>query len=45
MRKKITHNRYVQNLQDRINSFDIFIQDFKAENDLGKNLAKLIVNI
>jgi len=45
MRKKIAHNRYVQNLQDRINSFDIFIQAFKAENDLGKNLAKLIVNI
>lgn len=45
MRKKITHNRYVQNLQDRIDSFDIFMQDFKVENELGKNLAKLIVNI
>jgi len=45
MRKKITHNRYVQNLQDRINNFDTFIQDFKIENDMGKNLAKLIVNI
>lgn len=45
MRKKITHNRYVQNLQDRINNFDTFIQDFKIENDMGKNLTKLIVNI
>lgn len=45
MRKKITHNRYVQNLQDRINNFDMFIQDFKIENDMGKNLTKLIVNI
>lgn len=45
MRKKITHNRYVQNLQDRINSFDSFMQDFNVENEIGKNLAKLIVNI
>ena len=45
MRKKITHNRYVQNLQDRINNFDTFMQGFKSENNLGKNLAKLIVNI
>ncbi len=45
MRKKITHNRYVQNLQDRINNFDLFISQFKVENEIGKNLAKLIVNI
>jgi transposase len=45
MRKKITHNRYVQNLQDRITNFDLFMQDFKVENEMGKNLAKLIVNI
>jgi transposase len=45
MRKKITHNRYVQNLQDRINNFDNFIQHFKVENEIGKNLSKLIVNI
>lgn len=45
MRKKITHNRYVQNLQDRITNFDLFISHFKVENEIGKNLAKLIVNI
>ena len=45
MRKKITHNRYIQNLEDRITCFDIFIETFKTENDTGKNLAKLIVNI
>lgn len=45
MRKKITHNRYIKSLQDRIDIFDTFIQDFKVENEIGKNLAKLIVNI
>ncbi|QDW25075.1 IS630 family transposase [Pedobacter sp. KBS0701] len=45
MRKKITHNRYVQNLQDRITNFDLFICQFKVENEIGKNIAKLIVNI
>jgi len=45
MRKKITHNRYVQNLEERINKFDLFINDFKVENEIGKNLARLIVNI
>ena len=45
MRKKITHNRYVQSLEDRITCFDTLMQDFKVENDIGKKLAKLIVNI
>lgn len=45
MRKKITHNRYVQNLEDRITNFETFMHDFKVENEIGKNLAKLIVNI
>jgi len=45
MRKKITHNRYVQSLEQRINCFDKFIETFETENQLGKNLAKLIVNI
>ena len=43
--KKITHNRYVKSLEERIASFDTFIQEFKLENQTGKNLAKLIVNI
>lgn len=45
MRKKITHNRYIETLDNRINNFDIFMQDFKVENQIGKNLVKLIVNI
>lgn len=45
MRKKITHNRYVLNLQERITNFDLFIKEFNVENQTGKNLAKLIVNI
>ena len=45
MRKKITHNRYVQDLKDRIQNFDLFISDFQNENEIGKNLARLIVNI
>ncbi len=45
MRKKITHNRYVQTMQERIACFDTFIQDFNVENEIGKNLANLIVNI
>jgi len=45
MRKKITHNRYVKSLEERIANFDTFIQEFNVENQTGKNLAKLIVNI
>lgn len=45
MRKKVTHNRYVQTLEARIKNFDDFIYDFKVENETGKKLAKLIVNI
>ena len=45
MRKKITRNRYVKSLDDRIASFDTFIREFNVENQTGKNLAKLIVNI
>ena len=45
MRKKITHNRYVQNLEDRIAKYELFMKDFEVENQIGKNLAKLTVNI
>jgi putative transposase len=45
MRKKITHNRYVKSLEERIANFDNFIEEFMFENQTGKNLAKLIVNI
>lgn len=45
MRKKITHNRYVQNLEDRITNYELFMKDFEVENQIGKNLARLNVNI
>ena len=45
MRKKITHNRYLENMEDRIKFFDELMEEFKTENQLGKNLSKLIVNI
>ena len=45
MRKKITHNRYVETMTERIFKFDNLMDGFKTENDLGKNLSNLIVNI
>jgi transposase len=45
MRKKITHNRYLETIDIRIEKFNEFIKDFEVENDLGKNLSNLIVNL
>jgi putative transposase len=45
MRKKITHNRYLEKMEDRIKYFNQFMLNFKIENEVGKNLSKLIVNI
>ncbi len=45
MRKKITHNRYLESLKDRITHFEAFMKQFETENDTGKRLANLIVNI
>jgi len=45
MRKKITHNRYVLSMEDRLICFDNLMDGFKVENELGKKLANLIVNI
>jgi transposase len=45
MRKKITHNRHVQNMETRISNFEQFIQDFKEPNQIGKSLSNLIVNL
>jgi transposase len=45
MRKKITHNRYLETMEDRINKFENLMLEFQNENELGKNLSKLIVNI
>jgi transposase len=45
MRKKITHNRYIENMNTRIEKFQDLMKEFEAENQIGKNLANLIVNI
>lgn len=45
MRKKISHNRYLETMDIRIEKFNELMKTFEFENDLGKNLSKLIVNI
>jgi transposase len=45
MRKKITHNRYIEDMNTRIEKFQDLMKEFEAENQIGKNLANLIVNI
>lgn len=45
MRKKISHNRYVEKIEDRIKYFNQLMDLFKTENQIGKNLSNLIVNI
>lgn len=45
MRKKITHNRYIESMNDRIEKFNELMKTFEKENENGKNLSNLIVNI
>ncbi len=45
MRKKITHNRGIKSLEERMKDFDELFKDLEKENELGKNLSNIIVNI
>jgi transposase len=45
MRKKITHNRYIETMNTRIEKFNDLMKTFESENEIGKNLTNLIVNI
>ncbi len=45
MRKKISHNRYLETMEERLTKFNELMSQFKIENSLGKNLSHLIVNI
>ena len=45
MRKKITHNRYLESMENRILRFNDLMEVFKVENELGKKLSNLTVNI
>jgi transposase len=45
MRKKITHNRYVDTMEEKIKAFRRLMENFVEENQLGKDLSKLIVQV
>jgi transposase len=45
MRKKISHNRYLETMDKRIEKFNELMKTFECENDIGKKLSNLIVNI
>ena len=45
MRKKISHNRYIETMDKRIEKFNELMKKFEFENELGKILSNLIVNI
>jgi transposase len=45
MRKKITHNRYLVSMNDRIIKFNELMKTFENENEIGRNLSNLIANI
>lgn len=45
MRKRITHNRYLETMEERIAKFNDLMSHFADENQTGKNLCNLIVNI
>ena len=44
MRKKISHNRYLETMSDRIEKFNELMRAFEAQNNFGINLCNLIVN-
>ena len=41
MRKKITHNRFVNTMNERIANFETFIADFREPNQQGQSLCNL----
>jgi len=43
MRKKITHNRYINSLEERVGWFWQLFSKFKSENDTCKKLCNLCV--
>ncbi len=45
MRKKISHNRYLETMDKRIEKFKELMKTFELENELGKKLSNLIENI
>ena len=45
MRKKISHNRYLQTIDERLESLHQFMSNFADENDQGKTLSKICSEI
>jgi len=45
MRKNISHNRYLETIEQRIEKFNLLMKNFECENELGKKLSNLILNI
>lgn len=45
MRKKITHNRFINSLKERISWFWKLFSQLNKANELGKNLCNICVNI
>jgi transposase len=45
MKKKISHNRYLETMERRIEKFNDLMKIFEYENETGKTLSHLIVNI
>lgn len=45
MRKKITHNRFINSLKERISWFWKLFSQLNKENELSKNLCNICVNI
>ena len=45
MRKKITHNRCILSMNERINRFNELFKPLENTNELCKNLSKLCINI
>jgi len=45
MRKKITHNRGIKTLEERIADFDKLFKELESPNELGINLCNIIVNL
>jgi hypothetical protein len=41
MRKKITHNRFMEKMENRIEAFRNLMNQFQTQNDLGKSLCNL----
>lgn len=45
MRKKVTHNRGLQTMNERIDAYHKFMEELRVPSDIGRNLCHLRVNI